>query len=354
MLTKSTQMALEEQMQRLHAAPSADELVDAAYSLLNILFAPPTIKDPEVQERHQIYCYLLFSLLNEYWNPYKHGFDGQYPWLGVHRPTQSQYLGHNIACIAVDAYGRVIDFDFNHNELFNSSIEHAEARLLRRLFALNHHLRPHQSDSDIFKNATRSLSTYVSEQVLKKLETEFSSRWSHYNMALSEVTIYTSLESCAQCAGMMALGSVREVVFLQPDPGQCDIGSILYGLNKSTSAFKAPAPIAANRIGVSEYDDLATSYDAYVNEIRRDDAAASFVGFDRTIPPSRSITAFLCTGTAKDILIRGAGKFDGLSLVYADYSPSAEALTNDAVLSHARQFLKTATSRGRRGTPHGR
>ena len=49
---------------------------------------------------------------------------------------RSSYLGHNIAAIAVSPTGRIVDFDFNHNELFNSSAEHAEARLLRRLFAL--------------------------------------------------------------------------------------------------------------------------------------------------------------------------------------------------------------------------
>ncbi len=48
-----------------------------------------------------------------------------------------RYLGHNIACIAVDENGSILDFDFNHNELFNSSAEHAEARLVRRLFSLN-------------------------------------------------------------------------------------------------------------------------------------------------------------------------------------------------------------------------
>src|SRR3981189_2447238 len=48
------------------------------------------------------------------------------------RVNWDRYLGHNIACIAVDGNGEIIDFDFNHNDLFRSSAEHAESRMVRR------------------------------------------------------------------------------------------------------------------------------------------------------------------------------------------------------------------------------
>ena len=45
------------------------------------------------------------------------------------RVNWDRYLGHNIACIAVDGNGEIIDFDFNHNDFFRSSAEHAESRI---------------------------------------------------------------------------------------------------------------------------------------------------------------------------------------------------------------------------------
>ena len=52
------------------------------------------------------------------------------------RVNWDRYVGHNIACVAVDGNGEIIDFDFNHNEFFRSSAEHAESRMVRRLFSL--------------------------------------------------------------------------------------------------------------------------------------------------------------------------------------------------------------------------
>ena len=49
-------------------------------------------------------------------------------------------------------------------------------------------------------------------------------------IALKGVTIYTSLESCAQCSGVMSLGRVKQVVYLQNDPGAYRIGNIMYNL----------------------------------------------------------------------------------------------------------------------------
>ncbi|HYY42101.1 MAG TPA: hypothetical protein VE775_05165, partial [Pyrinomonadaceae bacterium] len=96
---------------------------------------------PEEQERHRIYCLLLMSLIVNFYNGNKHGQEGTYPGRAQQRRPNGlyqggQYLGHNIACLAVDGDGFIIDFDFNHNELFSSSVEHAESRLVRRIFSL--------------------------------------------------------------------------------------------------------------------------------------------------------------------------------------------------------------------------
>lgn len=114
------------------------------------------LNEPAVRERHQIYSYLLMKLIHRFWNGNKNGPLGTYPqrsaqlekgrtdrYLGdiyersdkAHIPWD-RYLGHNIACIAVDGLGHIIDFDFNHNAFFRSTAEHAESRLVRRLFSL--------------------------------------------------------------------------------------------------------------------------------------------------------------------------------------------------------------------------
>ena len=111
----------------------------------------PRMISTEEQERHRVYSQLLMAMVAHSWNPNKRGVDsnlkpststdyGQNPLLTQNAKRgqflRNDYLGHNIAAIAVDRDGYIIDFDFNHNEIFNSSVEHAESRLLRRLFSL--------------------------------------------------------------------------------------------------------------------------------------------------------------------------------------------------------------------------
>jgi len=103
------------------------------------------IADPDA-ERHMVFALLALALVADAFNGNKRGATGDYPWRenqkiepGRYRGDGfgDRYFGHNIACLAVDGRGEIIDFEFNHNELYNSSAEHAEARLVRRIFNLN-------------------------------------------------------------------------------------------------------------------------------------------------------------------------------------------------------------------------
>src|SRR6266446_6975637 len=82
----------------------------------------------EQNERHRLYNLLVMSLVVHYWNGNKRGNLGEYPWREKQRGPGGRgylggdYLGHNIASIAVDGKGEVIDFDFNHNDILNSSV----------------------------------------------------------------------------------------------------------------------------------------------------------------------------------------------------------------------------------------
>jgi tRNA(Arg) A34 adenosine deaminase TadA len=220
----------------------------------------PGSLDEADAERHRIYSLLVLSLVAHYFNGNKYGAQGAYHdrkrqelaadiYRGHAVPVRKgepgptnvfDYLGHNIACIAVDGRGSVIDFDFNHNEVWNSSVEHAESRLVRRVFSL----------------AQRDLLLGAEDEKRKGVE---------YSNILSDVTVYTSLESCAQCAGIMTLAKVKEVVYLQTDPGMYGIGNILYNLThdsqKKARGVPAPLPIAASAFGLRYFHELDSAYE---------------------------------------------------------------------------------------------
>lgn len=292
------------------------------------------------QERHRIYSLMLMSLVHEYWNGNKRGRGGRYPWNEQPDPEHPErclaedYRGHNIAAIAVNRDGIVLDFEFNHNRLFNSSAEHAEARLVRRVFAL-------AQLSDTWRpTMARSLADHLPRD-------DYTT--------LADVTIYTSLESCAQCAGTMALGRVREVVYLQTDPGMYFIGRILRNL--TDEGLRAPLPIAGGEIGLPYFAEL----DAAFSDFSRRVVSEPFWRGDKD-DTSPSVTSFLCTKYARDIFGRARQQFEALTaanLEHPDYrpgdvdgSPIVTAKTNAQAIDEARDFLYYAIVSGRRGTPH--
>ena len=298
----------------------------------------PTISEPEI-ERHGFYCLLLMALLARYWNGNKKGKDGVYPWREKQRRADGQYLGgdylgHNIACLAVDAEGEVIDFDFNHNEVLNSSVEHAESQLVRRIFSLAQ-LNNGWATRDVAEPSPPI----------------------PYSNILSDVTVYTSLESCSQCSGIMALGSVRSVVFLQRDPGQSSIGNILRNLSPAKSHYRPPLPIPADFLRLPHFDALGQRFDDFARNVGN---RPFYIAADGKTDKSPSITSFLCTDSAQEIFQDGQAEFDQLeNAEFPNYIPLADdgqpvplALSNQQVVSHIHRFLAYAVVDGRRGTPH--
>jgi tRNA(Arg) A34 adenosine deaminase TadA len=319
--------------------------------------AAPELADPAVRERHQIYCYLLMKLMVRFWNGNKHGPLGGYPLRVEQREAQDptnryrgdmipdpdrfrvnwdRYLGHNIACLAVDGNGEIIDFEFNHNDFFRSTTEHAESRMVRRLFSL----------TDIFDN-------WKTGEPIPGKSRAFS---------LKDVTLYTSLESCAQCSGVMSLGRVKRVVYLQIDPGAYRIGNIMYNLAGEEPADKsalAAIPIAGSRIGLAHFDKLNSAYAKFRSEILEaakvnNSSGAFFISSDKTIVDySPSITSFLCTDAARNIFIDGAGMLDTESIFPQEKLPHrSSSLTNQQCLAEARRFYTYADMEGYRGSPH--
>lgn len=289
-------------------------------------------------ERHTLYCGLLSKLIVHYWNGNKRGKEGKYPWRSAQLLKTGQYnggdyLGHNIAALAVDANGFVIDFDFNHNELFSSSVEHAESRLIRRIFSL-----------------AQLNNGWATRGVMGPLG------GTSYSNILSDVTVYTSLESCAQCSGIMALGSVKEVVYLQRDPGQYSIGNILRQLSPVQSSFRAPLPIPADALGFDYFSQLNKAYADFAMEVK---SKPFFEPNEGVADRSPSITSFLCTDVALNIVEAASKHFDSVGKTkFPMYRPMrktgapSSAMTNEQVLGHVRAFFSYAATEGKRGTPH--
>lgn len=305
------------------------------------LAQPSTITlTPEQKERHRIYSLALMAITYHYWNGNKYGRRLRYPLNDLRDPSNptgdpgklgDDYLGHNIAALAVDGDGFIIDFEFNHNDIFNSSVEHAESRLLRRLFGL--------SQIQDSWNVTRSTFQTV-----------------RYGKALNNVSLYTTLESCAQCSGIMTLAALKEVVYLQPDPGQYFIGNIMRKMTLATGV-QAPEPIAASCYDFPYYTALDEAYAAFHGRPKMGDTAMvlDLTGKPTSDSYTTSITSFLCTKVAREIYGRAAVELRNLesehktALAQVGTTPP---LTVTGVLHEALRFVDYATIEGNRGTPH--
>ena len=321
----------------------------------------PEVANDAVKERHRIYCHLLMKLIVRFWNGNKRGPVGSYPlrekqieaqqaqgkrYKGdmITNPEGSRvnwdrYLGHNIACIAVDGNGEIIDFDFNHNDFFRSSAEHAELRMVRRLFSL----------ADI-------RDSWKTGQPIGDKSRAFS---------LNDVTLYTSLESCAQCSGVMSLGGVKQIIYLQNDFTAYMIGNIMYNLaNRIGKLPGASLPIPASEIGLTQFKLLNDANLSFIKNItdakNRDDLSqAFFVSQDgksvKDFGPS--ITSFLSSDAAYDIFKTGGQALDTMTLNFSERRhpndpDHPEILTNEQCLDEARDFYKYADIEGYRGSPH--
>lgn len=338
----------------------------------------------EAKERHRIFSLLLMSLVYRKWNGNKYGEVGSYgEWrdkqlLGENGEDEriysgGSYLGHNIAALAVDGEGRIIDFDFNHNEVFDSTVEHAESRLVRRVFALNQIYDPwlaldeDASTPDAPEGQLRAQRAYsqrnvfatdISEPPLKPTEELEEGRELEpaapipYASVLKDVTIYTSLESCAQCSGIMCLGSVKDIVYLQWDQGQFLVGNMMWRATTSQQmGFTAPRPIRGDEFDFPYFQRLNEASERFEREV---EAKPFYEGPGSPKPvTSKAVTSFLCTDLAYDIYEEAIMEFEAWEEAkFPEYKPNESAFTNQQALVEARDFLKWAIQLNSRGTPH--
>lgn len=263
----------------------------------------------------RLYLSALARIAVHWWNPYKYGLVGDYQGIPDIRPKQT-YLGHNIAALAVDDLGRVIDFEMNHNDLFRSSAEHAESRLVRRLYQL--------------------------ASVYQTWDEASDDKFDVIRIKLDKVTIYTTLQPCAQCAGIMTLARVKQAVFLQADPGMYFADVVMRAL--SPNALRAPTTMPASAFGIGSYRALNEAYVDYWTSSRAIHSTP-----DGVLQGERDMTAFLCTTESYGIFRSLAAEFDA-----AAPAGVRDARMDDAkLLAELKEFVRYACSPAAlRGAPH--
>ena len=296
------------------------------------LISRPKIElKPEEKERRKIYASLLFGITAYYFNGNKYGDDSKYP-LSPSGLKSDAYYGHNIAALAVNKFGEVIDFEFNHNRLFSSSVEHAESRLVRRVFSLTQVHNSWKEDSQ--------------GQVKK------------YGNLLSDVSVYTTLESCTQCTGIMTLGDVKNVIYLQDDPGMYHIGNIVKNLTDGQGFIEAPLPVSGREIDFDPYEELNNAFEKFKVQQKSKQGTPFVINSNGEKRYTSSITSFLCTEDAYNAFKKGKDYLDSFNAEFKSYKPeqgntfNADALSNEEVLRECRSFYEYATTMGKRGTPH--
>jgi tRNA(adenine34) deaminase len=187
--------------------------------------------------------------------------------------------GYNIGCVLVDPAGKIVAWGRNCNKVTGNGTQHGEVRLIQGFLA-------------------RSRGYYLADHA-----------------------VYTTLEPCAQCSGMMVLAKVSRTVYSQTDP---DFGKALERLALDSRALPGgfgPYPRAVR----SEHGKFAAAQEldhAFATQASRSDA--------------KPLVDWLAGTEAKAI-------YDAARLRLADFSPRFPE--NRPVLEQARQFLGTVPDR---------
>lgn len=136
------------------------QLTKTSTTITPVLVATKTISSHVQEERDEIYSLLAYAVVHKDWQ--------------TGGPDQR---GHNIGAVLVDGNDKVVFWARNCNKITRNGTQHGEVRLMIGY--------------------------------LSKLQT----------YSLKYHNLYTSLEPCAQCSGMMTLQSIKRTVYGQEDPG---------------------------------------------------------------------------------------------------------------------------------------
>ncbi len=213
-----------------------------------------TVSDAVQAERDEIYMLLAYSIVLNDWQ----------------NEEEVKKRGHNIGAILVDPNGQIVNWARNCNAALSNGTQHGEVRLMLS-----------------YLNRERGYS-------------------------LKNHTIYTTLEPCAQCSGMMTLTNVYRTVY-----GQTDLafGKAIERLTLNSRQW--------NKKGYEPYPRKVLSEKSKsVICIMLDDEYAKVGG---------SITRYLLTDGAKEKYLIARNMLDTYQVKYTN--------ENQKLLMHAQETL---------------
>lgn len=215
---------------------------------------PNALITPEVlKERDEIYMLAAYAVVYNDWQ------DGA-----------GQKRGHNIGSVLVDPNGKIVNWARNCNARLANGTQHGEVRLM----------------------------------------VGYLNRVGGY--LLKDHTIYTSLEPCAQCSGMMVLTNIKRTVYGQTDPG---FGKAIERLDLDSKKWN-PA-----------------GYKPYPREVISDRSESKYCAqleeaYKRA---GGSITKFLLTDQARDIFKAASENLYNYQLKYPEQ--------NRPILKHVQETI---------------
>ncbi|MCP4213635.1 MAG: nucleoside deaminase [bacterium] len=232
-------------------------------------------------ERDEIYSLLAYAIVNKDWQ----------------EENETPRRGHNIGAVLVSDKGELVGWARNCNHRDNNGTQHAEVRLM-----------------------------------LGYLVTKSS----NHDGYLDGFTVYTTLEPCVQCAGMMCLLKVKRVVYGQDDKDYtCPGEEMKIGYGKAIERLKFDSHMYDG--GYYPYPRPIISEESPCEE--KSDLDSKFKEFNET--KCISLTGFLLESYAKGVYQNAFERLDGFTLKYEE--------ENKKILEEVKSFLK---EHGEKGTDY--
>lgn len=164
--------------------------------------------------------------------------------------------GYNIGSVLLDNNspdGRLVFWARNCNTITENETQHGEVRLMLGYLAKLHSERKQSQQVPNIKN-------------------------------LDGYTVYTTLEPCAQCAGMMTLQKINRTVYGQSDPG---FGKAIERLEIDSSSLPNgyqpyPRPVISERSNILYCNQLEQAYSDYQKQYGQDAHITNFLKSEQT------------------------------------------------------------------------